>query len=177
MLSVFSSSIYGVVLHPRVGMTRDMPYLSRAFLDRMRFIVREAGRFGMQVYLYDEASYPSGSGHGLVVEGHPEFRARGVRLKVCPAEQAAQVMEEMARAKEFIGVVGLFSAALDEKGRIRSLRRQADGQALRAAGGTALILEEAYTGGVIEASTFTPICSRLSIKASNRVQSNTPCSG
>lgn len=141
--------IYGVVLHPRVGMTRDMPYLSRAFLDRMRFIVREAGRFGMQVYLYDEASYPSGSGHGLVVEGHPEFRARGVRLKACPAEQAAQVMEEMARAKEFIGVVGLFSAALDEKGRIRSLRRQADGQALRAAGGTALILEEAYTGGVI----------------------------
>ncbi|MDP2335796.1 MAG: glycosyl hydrolase [Bacteroidota bacterium] len=33
---------------------------------------------GMRVWIHDERGYPSGAAGGLVVEGHPEFEARGV---------------------------------------------------------------------------------------------------
>ncbi|NQT82442.1 hypothetical protein HQ563_05425 [bacterium] len=40
--------------------------------------VRMAKRVGMTLWLYDEKGYPSGGAGGLVLEGHPEWEARGV---------------------------------------------------------------------------------------------------
>jgi len=39
---------------------------------------RMAKRIGMTLWLYDEKGYPSGAAGGLVLEGHPEWEARGV---------------------------------------------------------------------------------------------------
>ena len=49
------------VLHPRVGLPRDMGWMSDNLLDMMRFAIEEAQRRGMWVILYDEGMYPSGS--------------------------------------------------------------------------------------------------------------------
>ncbi|MBQ6715406.1 MAG: hypothetical protein IJN21_02670 [Clostridia bacterium] len=75
-----SKGIYGVVLHPRVGVPRTLEYLSDAFMQKIVFAVKTAGQLSMKVLLYDEGMYPSGSAHGKVVEENPDYAAKGMRL-------------------------------------------------------------------------------------------------
>lgn len=73
--------VHAVVLHPRIGIPDDIPYLSDVFMGHMGNAVREAARLGMQVMLYDEGMYPSGSACGLVVRENPRFAARALLLE------------------------------------------------------------------------------------------------
>ncbi len=66
----------GVTIHPRVGLSRRVGYLTPAFFRLVRLAVEEAARLGMKVVLYDEASYPSGSAQGQVVAENPAWAAR-----------------------------------------------------------------------------------------------------
>jgi len=66
----------GFVPHARVGLSRRVGYLTDEFFRLMRVAVAEAARLGMQVILYDEGSYPSGSAQGRVVAENPDFAAR-----------------------------------------------------------------------------------------------------
>ncbi len=50
-------------------------------VELVRFAVEESAKYGMIVHLYDEGMYPSGSAHGQVVDGHPEFLARGLEMR------------------------------------------------------------------------------------------------
>ncbi|MDR3167967.1 MAG: hypothetical protein LBT93_08485 [Treponema sp.] len=70
----------GFVLHPRIGIPREVPYLSEAFFDLARTAVEEARALGMRVILYDEGMYPSGSANGQVVRANPAYASRGLRL-------------------------------------------------------------------------------------------------
>ena len=71
--------ICGAVLHPRIGVDKDIAYLSNRFMHAIRHAVETASRLGMKVLLYDEAMYPSGSCHGKVVASDPSFAAMGLR--------------------------------------------------------------------------------------------------
>lgn len=74
--------VYGVVLHPRIGMAKRIGYLSGTFFSYIRTAVQEAGRLDMKVVLYDEGMYPSGAAGGKVVRDNPDFASRGiVRVK------------------------------------------------------------------------------------------------
>ncbi len=68
--------VAGFVIHPRKGMPRTIEYLSDRFMHFVRFAVEEAEMLGMEVILYDEAMYPSGSAHGLVVKENPAWASR-----------------------------------------------------------------------------------------------------
>ncbi len=72
--------VHGIVLHPRIGVPKELPYLSEAYFNVMRMIVGIAASLDMQIVLYDEAMYPSGSAHGMVVERNPEYASRGITL-------------------------------------------------------------------------------------------------
>ena len=72
--------VNGFVLHPRIGVPEDMPYLSEGYFDAVRFIVKTASELHMKVVLYDEGMYPSGSAHGKVVETNPEYASKGIHL-------------------------------------------------------------------------------------------------
>lgn len=72
--------VYGVVLHPRMGLPARIKYLEESFFYYIRVIVKKAAELGMKVVLYDEGMYPSGSACGKVVEGHPEFASEGIGL-------------------------------------------------------------------------------------------------
>ncbi|MEI7024258.1 glycosylhydrolase-like jelly roll fold domain-containing protein [Paenibacillus sp. y28] len=72
--------VMGFVLHPRLGIPKKLTYLSDEFMDLVEVAVKEAARRGMQVILYDEAMYPSGSANGRVVQGNPEFASRGLKM-------------------------------------------------------------------------------------------------
>jgi hypothetical protein len=68
------------VLHPRIGIPRDIPYLSDRYFDAVSGIVQTAASLDMKVCLYDEGMYPSGSAHGAVVAENPDWAARGICL-------------------------------------------------------------------------------------------------
>lgn len=66
------------VIHPRIGLPRDLGWLSDGLFRFMRLALEEARRRGMRVILYDEGMYPSGSAGGLVVARDPSFQTRAL---------------------------------------------------------------------------------------------------
>lgn len=88
--------VNGFVLHPRIGVPRDMQYLSETYFEAVRFIVKTASELKMKVVLYDEGMYPSGSAHGKVVEADPEFASKGIHLV------AAEKAEEVRKKEQII---------------------------------------------------------------------------
>lgn len=75
-----SKGVNGIVIHPRIGMPKDIPYLSETYFNEIIYIVQTASELKMKIVLYDEGMYPSGSAHGMVVAENSEFASRGIRL-------------------------------------------------------------------------------------------------
>lgn len=78
--------VYGVVLHPRIGLPKEIEYLGRRFFACIRTAVETAADLGMVVVLYDEGMYPSGSANGQVAAGRPDLASQGLGLVPRPAE-------------------------------------------------------------------------------------------
>ncbi|MCM1174423.1 MAG: type II toxin-antitoxin system RelE/ParE family toxin [Blautia sp.] len=70
--------VTGIVLHPRIGIPKEIPYLSGAYFETVRYVAWTAARLGMRVVLYDEGMYPSGSAHGLVANQVPGEEIAGL---------------------------------------------------------------------------------------------------
>ena len=101
--------INGIVLHPRIGVPKEMPYLSEEYFSAVRFIVKTAAELEMKVVLYDEGMYPSGSAHGKVVEANAEFASKGIVLldrekaeEKLAAEKNAQVIAELSEGRKIV---------------------------------------------------------------------------
>lgn len=73
--------VNGIVLHPRIGIPKEIPYLSDQYFAAVRFIVETAAQLNMKVILYDEGMYPSGSAHGMVVKQNPGFASKGIAIR------------------------------------------------------------------------------------------------
>jgi hypothetical protein len=86
LLDMKEKGVSAFVLHPRIGIPKDIPYLSDRFFDAVRFIVRTAASLEMKVCLYDEGMYPSGSAHGAVVAENPDWAARGLCVAKTPGD-------------------------------------------------------------------------------------------
>ncbi|MDQ0300106.1 hypothetical protein J2S78_002553 [Salibacterium salarium] len=80
----YDKEVKGFVLHPRIGLPKEIEYLSDTFMNYVRTAVAEASKLGMKVILYDEAMYPSGSAHGQVVKRNPKYRSRGLKMMEWP---------------------------------------------------------------------------------------------
>ncbi|MBN2313424.1 MAG: hypothetical protein JXM79_05805 [Sedimentisphaerales bacterium] len=65
-------------VHPRPGLMT--PYLSKEWFDLWKVALKEAERLDMNIWIYDENSYPSGFAGGFVPEAMPESRGRGLHL-------------------------------------------------------------------------------------------------
>ncbi len=65
-----------VWVHPRPGLMT--PYLSKDWFGLWKAALDEARRLGMNVWIYDENSYPSGFAGGWVPEEMPESRERAL---------------------------------------------------------------------------------------------------
>ena len=114
--------VMGFVIHPRKGLPKEIPYLSDKFLHYVKYAVKEAARLHMHVVLYDEAMYPSGSAHGMVVKSNPEFAARALRLMECPvtADLTVDALNTLihSRIREPEKLLGIVSAKKNEKNQI-----------------------------------------------------------
>jgi hypothetical protein len=76
--SLVASGYAGVCLHPRDGLT--VPYGSRQFWTAIERIIDRACDRGLEIWFYDEFSYPSGADGGRIVERHPQARSRQLRF-------------------------------------------------------------------------------------------------
>ena len=67
-----------VWVHPRPGLMT--PYLDDDWFRLWKVSLEEAERLDMNVWIYDENSYPSGFAGGLVPEAMPEARGQGLHF-------------------------------------------------------------------------------------------------
>ena len=74
-----SQRVKQVWVHPRPGLMT--PYLGEDWFRLWKVTLDEAARLDMNVWIYDENSYPSGFAGGLVPEAMPEARGRGLALR------------------------------------------------------------------------------------------------
>ena len=65
-------------VHPRPGLMT--PYLSPEWFRLWKAALDEAEKLDMNIWIYDENSYPSGFAGGLVPEAMPQSRGRGVHF-------------------------------------------------------------------------------------------------
>jgi hypothetical protein len=72
-----------VWVHPRPGLMT--PYLSADWFRLWKVALNEAERLDMNVWIYDENSYPSGFAGGWVPELMPEARGRGLAFREAKA--------------------------------------------------------------------------------------------
>ena len=132
--------VAGFVIHPRKGLPRSIPYMSEKYLGFVRFAVEEAARLNMRVVLYDEAMYPSGSAHGMVVRENPAFASRCLRMEVAAeAVPAGADVVAVCAARVAEGRVSDAEAVLPAEGVYPAPK---DGRAL-------LCFREGYSGGTI----------------------------
>ncbi len=68
----------GFFIHPRPGLIT--PYMSDRWYELVRYTVDKAKKLGMQAWLYDENSYPSGFAGGHVAAEMPESYNEGQGL-------------------------------------------------------------------------------------------------
>ena len=73
-----SQKVKQAFVHPRPGLMT--PYLGEDWFRLWKVALREAERLDMNIWIYDENSYPSGFAGGIVSEAMPE--ARGKRLDI-----------------------------------------------------------------------------------------------
>ena len=65
-----SQEVKQVFVHPRPGLMT--PYLSQEWFRLWKVALKEAERLDMNVWIYDENSYPSGFAGGFVPDAMPE---------------------------------------------------------------------------------------------------------
>lgn len=75
-----SHGVYGFVIHPRVGLPRNLSWMSDQLLHFYGIAIEHAARRDMTVVLYDEGMYPSGSSGGQVVAADPSLAVRCLAL-------------------------------------------------------------------------------------------------
>src|ERR1035437_8212863 len=83
MRDLASQKVKQVWVHPRPGLMT--PYLSADWFRLWKVALKEAERLDMNVWIYDENSYPSGFAGGWVPELMPESRGRGLAFREAKA--------------------------------------------------------------------------------------------
>jgi hypothetical protein len=77
-----SQHVRQAFVHPRPGLMT--PYLSSDWFRLWKIALDEAAKLDMNIWIYDENSYPSGFAGGWVPESMPASRGRGLQLRVTP---------------------------------------------------------------------------------------------
>jgi len=122
----------GFFMHSRIGLIT--PYLSDEWMDRIRAVVRESKKAGMNAWLYDEDRWPSGFAGGIVPAKGLEYRMKRVECE----EMHPSSLEEVLRRE---GIVGIF-ACTKEGEKVRELEKVEDRMKKVAEGKTLLVFSK-----------------------------------
>ena len=114
----------GFFIHSREGL--ETPYLSQEWMAAVGFCLDEARKQDMEVWIYDEDKWPSGSAGGLVSRSNPsEYTAKGLTLEALSVKAAMEKAAEelMEKEKEYADgrILGIYTV-LEKEGRIEKLQ-------------------------------------------------------
>lgn len=117
MLDFKKNAFGGVMVHPRPGLITE--YLSKDWYDLFQYTVKKGKALGLNVWIYDENSYPTGFAGGHVPDQMPESHNQGqmlrmIRTNLFPANSDNFYIVVKAEGQQFIDVT---SYAEQEKGK------------------------------------------------------------
>lgn len=91
-------------LHVRDGIT-GQAYGTDLFFRNVKFIVEEAEKRGIKMWIYDEDSYPSGNGGGKIVIDNPELRAYALKVEKIARDKSGVFRKILGKVKGLYGYV------------------------------------------------------------------------
>ncbi|SDY03441.1 alpha-L-rhamnosidase [Evansella caseinilytica] len=101
----YDKGVTGFVLHPRIGIPKDIGYLSDRFMELVYAAVKEASALGMTVILYDEGMYPSGAANGQVVKENRKYASRGLKMVEYPCHPSGmEITVQLSADEELVSV-------------------------------------------------------------------------
>ena len=114
-----NAGIGGVFVHPRPGLITE--YLSDEWFELFDYTVQKGKELGMNVWIYDENSYPSGFAGGHVPAEMPESWNQGTGLKLDVQEilQPDSSSYEVVLKKDedgFTDITATYREEIGEKG-------------------------------------------------------------
>ena len=111
------AGIGGVFVHPRPGLITE--YLSEEWFDLFDHTVQKGKELGMNVWIYDENSYPSGFAGGHVPAEMPESYNQGTGLKMVVQElfQPGDKAYEVILKEENEGYIDITASYEEEIGK------------------------------------------------------------
>jgi hypothetical protein len=77
-----SKGIPGIHFHARFGIKDHMPYLSEEWMKRYNFAAEKCRELGMQLWVYDEYNWPSGTCNQEIMAERPELTSRYLEVIV-----------------------------------------------------------------------------------------------
>ena len=69
----YDKGMPGLFIHARFGIRDYMPYMGDEWMKRVEFTVKKAQEIGLQVWVYDEYNWPSGTCGQTIQADHPEL--------------------------------------------------------------------------------------------------------
>ncbi len=102
--SFYEKGVRGFVIHPRIGIPKEIEYLSDKFMEYVTCAVRKADSLKMKVVLYDEAMYPSGSAHGMVVKCNPDYGSKALKMTEYKCESGINITLSKLDAEKVISI-------------------------------------------------------------------------
>ena len=115
----------GFFIHSREGL--ETPYLSKDWMEAVKFVVQKAKEEGMEVWIYDEDKWPSGSAGGEVSKKNPkEFTAKGITCEIREGVKNIEIerLGEKDKAGETINEEKIIGIYPFEKDKIMILRME-----------------------------------------------------
>jgi hypothetical protein len=117
MLSFKNAGSSQVIVHPRPGLVTE--YLSEKWFELFQYTVEKGKELGMDVWIYDENSYPSGFAGGHVPAEMPESYNQGQGLQMTKFETLPDTCDKyyLCLKEENGAYKDITSALSDEKGK------------------------------------------------------------
>ncbi|MGJ7031668.1 glycosyl hydrolase [Niabella hirudinis] len=128
MLQEFKANAFGgVFIHPRPGLITE--YLGNEWLSLYKHAVQKAAALDMQVWIYDENSYPTGFAGGLVPDQMPESYNQGQMLQLfksdtIPKDRNAYFICLKKEGDHFTDITSRAATSADNKGDYYLFRKQ-----------------------------------------------------
>ncbi len=75
-----AKGIPAIYIHARFGVNEHVPYISEDWFDRVKFTIEKAQEIGLQVWVYDEYNWPSGTAGQSIMRDKPRLTNRYLEL-------------------------------------------------------------------------------------------------
>jgi hypothetical protein len=72
--------IEGIILHGRFGL--KVPYLSKEWFEKVKFVVNKAKEIDLDMWVYDEMNWPSGTAERQVLKKYPYLKQKYLEMVV-----------------------------------------------------------------------------------------------